>query len=446
MSKISCEQNTLGKNSKSILANRHNKKTHWNISLGLRGLIIVAVICMMVLAPSAVDAKSDNGKKLGHEKSKNNNGKTKNVDSTSNSPVKLEINLGEYSNEENESFSCDPEKPCFLNLFIKYDNQILEDTKIIDAYFIKNDYIRERTVEPIHNINYDYRSPTYVKQIQNLNELENELEEISEDESYLDIKSIGKNSFKLKNLKNEILGIYNSENYDLIKNNKELKNKFSEIEYKYVKTINQFKTSIQEYQKNNDLTITKRLLINEMIKDNQIFNNKISKIIDKQVSDKFVKAELDKINTQKQFRNILIDIAIEHDDKKGFYDNDEILITAIEKSIELESWNIVDLALNEIHERQTETHIKNKISNLKKLIDDEVQDIKNIEKQPQSYLLTSKYQSQISEKFGENKHQIMTKNLLKSIIKNELKDASKDLLEFWPVLLFSDPYLFGQYL
>ena len=388
-----------------------------NRTLILRGIIAFAIISLMIVAPSAVEAKLDNGKKIGHEKIKTNNGKSSNSN-----PVKLKIDLSEIINDSKERYACNLEKPCFLNLLIKFDNKIIEDIEVDKASFVTIDGVPNEYEQSIRS----YEEVDINKYISQIDQFEKELDEI-ESENYLDLRNLGKNSMKLKSIGKEIISSYDLKNNPKFSNNLELIKKLNNLELNYIHTVNDYKKSIDKYQRNNDLTITKRLLINQIVQDSQLFENKIRDFNSIEKNKQLIKSELEKIKTIEHFRNLLLETAIEHDEKYGFYDDDNILLDTIEKSIESESWSVLNFAVDEMQDRYSNTEIYEKFPNFKNKIKSAINDFHNINDSPNVFTLKSGKSPHMTSGNSQNNHEITSKGLLKSIVKSDLKEISKNI-------------------
>ena len=386
-----------------------NKKNHSenNSLVNLRVICILAMFGIMLIAPSVAEGKIDPFSK-DNNKAKNKLSKAIKNNSLNSNPNEENIK----QNVINED-SCDQEKPCFLNVVIKYKNQIIKSENLVndnEISYYNFEVSRTPNTYQEEQVSYESEKQSDILKLK-ISKLEEKLNKINSRNNFVDIRLISSHIVELKNINNEILEIYSENNFKEIDNVQATSN-LSELEKKYLNTIKKLKTNINDYQKDNYLPISKKLLINQLMKESLVLNNKINEFEIKEKIKESIKKGTEIKETKKQYKKLLFNVAIEHDDKYGYYDNDEIILDVIKKSIDLDLLKITNHALDELYNRQSDLNTKAKISDLKKLVINEIKN--NEEKGPQNNLfLLSKEFSVPSSKIAENQHEITNYGILK---------------------------------
>lgn len=199
-----------------------------------------------------------------------------------------------------------------------------------------------------------------------MSEIDTKLSELNESDKKLDELSISKAAFQFNEIKESMLEIN-----DLNKGQSEtIDNVYEYIKNEYISTIKNYENKINQYQKDNGLTLLEKKQLTEISNQKNIFSiNESKQIFEKKQNEKIIN-ESNKVKAEKEYQKLVNSIGVKLSEK---YNGNEVpkihYKLAINEIIESKSWELASPGIDRTIKQTNDVKLKDKLIEIKNKVD-----------------------------------------------------------------------------
>jgi hypothetical protein len=261
-----------------------------------------------------------------------------------------------------------------------------------------------------------------------LQSIQNDIESLKKNSQNFDAVKIGSQTFNFRTVGESLLEIQNTQSIDEDKEtiSTVLDHLISEYEIAY----NEYKTQVEEYDRDNSVGMRQKLIMNRMIQNFIDFKNAdedYNKLVSK---NELIKSEIKLVQNEAKFQAYINKIAIKIVDAQNSNKVQKIYHeVALQKIAEEENWMLIAPAMDRIITQFSNPEIKQHLEMYKDKVLYSIENLeKSQQKQPEILTLTNDagVQATILDVIFNGDNEILTPSIISAQLKDEIQSIIAD--------------------
>ncbi len=261
-----------------------------------------------------------------------------------------------------------------------------------------------------------------------LQSIQNDIESLKENSQNFDAVKIGSQTFNFRTVGESLLEIQNTQSID--EDNETISTVLDYLISEYEIVFNEYKTQVEEYDRDNSVGMKQKLIMNRMIQNFIDFENAdedYNKLVSK---NEFIQSAFKRVENEAKFQEYINKVAIKIVDANNGNKVQKIYHeVALQKIAEEENWMLVAPAIDRIITQFSNPEIKQHLEMYKEKV---LYSIENLEKSQQKQLeiltLTNDVgvQTTILDIIFNDDNEILTPSIISAQLKDEIQSIIAD--------------------